>query len=171
MSKKLGVNMGKKKLSSNMEDYLEAVAVLKKKNRIARVKDLARLLNVKTSSVTSALNTLAKSGFVVHERYGYIELTKEGEDLAQHVQRRHDMLLKFLTEILKIDPEVASEDACRMEHSVSRKTLEKLTRFIEFVETCPYHGRPDWLRSFDYYFKTGRRPRCKIKRIKQKLKP
>ena len=154
-----------------MEDYLEAIAVLKRKNGVARVKDLARLLNVKTSSVTSALNTLAKSGFVVHERYGYIELTKEGEDLAQHVQRRHDILIKFLTDILSIDLSIASEDACRIEHTLSPQTFKKLTKFIEFVETCPHHDRPDWLKSFDYYFKTGRRPRCRIKRIKQKLKP
>ena len=163
--------MKKRKMSSNMEDYLEVIAALKRKKGIARVRDISRLMNVRTSSVSAALGALSKNGFVVHERYGYVELTSKGENLAQGVQRRHDMLFKFLTEILKIDPEVASEDACRMEHSVSRKTLEKITRFIEFVETCPHHGRPDWLKSFDRYFKTGRRPRCKIKRLKQKLKP
>ncbi len=157
MPKKLEVDVGKRKLSSNMEDYLEAIAALKKKG-IARVKDLAKLLNVKTSSVTSALNTLARSGLVVHERYGYIELTPEGENLAYEVQRRHDMLFKFLTEILKIDPNVAKEDACRMEHSVSHQTLERITKFIKFVETCPHNDRPDWLKNFDSYFKNRQAP-------------
>ena len=160
MPKKLEVDVGKRKLSSNMEDYLEAIAVLKKKG-IARVKDLAKLLNVKTSSVTSALNTLARSGLVVHERYGYIELTPEGENLAYEVQRRHDMLFKFLTEVLKIDPNVAKEDACRMEHSVSHQTLERITKFIKFVETCSHNDRPDWLKSFDSYFKNKRAPGVK----------
>ncbi len=159
-----------KKLSSNMEDYLEAIAVLKKKNGIARVRNIGKLLNVKTSSVTSALNTLSKSGFVVHERYGYVELTKEGEVLAQHVQGRHDVLIKFLTDILSIDSKIAGEDACKMEHTLSPLTFQKLTKFIEFVETCPDGQRPDWLKSFDYYFKTGKRRKCKIRDIKQKSK-
>jgi len=162
--------MRKNKLSSNMEDYLEAVAVLKKKNGIARVRDIGKLLNVKTSSVTSALSTLSKSGFVVHERYGYVELTKEGEVLAQHVQRRHDILIKFLTDILSIDSNIAGEDACKMEHTLSPRTFQKLTKFIEFVETCPDGQRPDWLKSFDYYFKTGKRRKCKIRKIKQDSK-
>jgi len=162
--------MAKKKLSSNMEDYLEAIAVLKKKNGVARVRDISRLLNVKTSSVTSALNTLAKSRFVIHERYGYVELTKEGEGLAQRIQSRHDILIKFLTDILSIDPKIAAEDACKIEHTLSPQTFQKLTKFIEFVETCPDGQRPDWLRSFDYYFKTGKRRKCKIRDIKQRRK-
>ena len=167
----MGMNMGKsKKLSPNMEDYLEAIALLKKNKGVARVRDISRLMNVKSPSVTAALNTLSKNGLVVHERYGYVELTREGERLAQGVQRRHDMLIKFLTEILNIDPKIAREDACKMEHSVSTETSKKLTKFIQFVETCPDYDRPDWLKSFDYYFKTGKRRRCKMRQIKRKSK-
>ncbi len=129
--------MKKNKLSSNMEDYMEAIAVLKRKNGVARVKDLAKLLDVKTSSVTSALNTLARGGFVVHERYGYAELTTEGQKLASEVQKKHDILLKFLCGILKIAPEVARADACKMEHAMSQETLDKLIKFSERVESCP----------------------------------
>jgi DtxR family transcriptional regulator, Mn-dependent transcriptional regulator len=158
-----------KRLSSNMEDYLEAIAFLKKEG-VARVRDISRLLNVKSSSVNAALNTLSKNGLVAHERYGYVELTQEGKKLASCVQKRHDTLLKFLTEILKIDPEIAESDACKMEHSASPQTLQKITKFIEFVETCPDQDRPDWLKSFDHYFKTGKRIRCKIRQVKQKIK-
>lgn len=147
------------KLSSNMEDYLEAIAVLGKRHKVARVRDISRLMNVKTPSVTGALNTLSENGFVVHEKYGYVELTAKGKSLAQDIQNRHDMLVKFLTGILGLDPEIAAEDACKMEHSVSPPTLEKLTKFIEFVETCPESDRPDWLKGFDHYSKTGRRLR------------
>jgi len=160
----------RKRLSSNMEDYLEAVALLKKEKGIARVRDISRLLKVKPPSVTSALSTLSKNGLVIHERYGYVDLTQDGEKLAQSVQMRHDMLVNFLTEILKIDSNIATEDACKIEHSISPQTFQKLTKFIEFVETCPEHTRPDWLKSFDYYFKTGKRRKCKIRQIKQKVK-
>ena len=49
-----------KKLSSSMEDYLEAIAFLKKDKGVARVRDIGRLLKVRTPSVTGALNVLAE---------------------------------------------------------------------------------------------------------------
>jgi len=159
-----------KKLSSNMEDYLEVIALLKREKTVARVRDISRLMKVKTPSVTAALSTLSKDGFVVHERYGYVDLTQDGEKLAQSVQERHDMLTKFLVTVLKIDSKIAVEDACKMEHTMSPQTFQKLTKFIEFVETCPDHDRPDWLKSFDHYFKTGKRLKCKIRQIKLKGK-
>jgi len=161
--------MKKRKLSSNMEDYLEAVVILKEKNKVARVRDISRLLNVEPPSVASALNNLSENGLVIHERYGYVELTPEGERLAEGVYRKHEMLIKFLTEILSVDHKIAAEDACKMEHTISPQTFKKLTKFIEFVETCPDHDRPDWLKSFDHYFKFGKRPKCKVRQLKQKI--
>ena len=159
---------GKKKISPNMEDYLEVIALLKKDGGVARVKDISRLMKVKTPSVTGALSILSDDGLVIHERYGYVDLTSKGMKLAQDVQRRHDLLVKFLSGVLKIAPDIAAEDACKMEHSISSQTFEKLTKFIEFIETCPEGTRPDWLKGFDYYDKTGRRRQCKIRQSKQK---
>lgn len=159
--------MREKSLSSNMEDYLEAVAVLKKKNGTARVSDIGQLLSVRKSSVNVALKTLSQKELVIHNRYGDVGLTKKGEKLAQDIQRRHNMFVKFLSEILNIDSKIAAEDACKMEHAISPQTFKKLSKFIEFVETCPDHNRPDWLQSFDHYFKTGKRPKCKIRQLKQ----
>jgi len=159
-----------KKLSSHMEDYLEAIAALKKKDGVARVRDISRLLNVEPPSVASALNNLSQGGLVIHERYGYVELTPEGERLAEGVQKKHEMLVKFLTEILNLDSKIAAEDACKMEHSISPQTFQKLTKFIEFVETSPDGQRPVWLKGFDYYYKTGKRRICKARQVKQKAK-
>lgn len=155
-------------LSASLEDYIEAIFNLAGESNVARSKDIAKLLGVSKASVTAALTNLSKNRLVIHERYGYVELTSEGKRLAQSVKNRHDMLFKFLTGILGINAKIATEDACKIEHSISPQTLEKITKFIEFVETCPDHKRPDWLKSFDYYFKTGRRPTCKIRKLKQK---
>ncbi len=147
-----------------MEDYLEAVAVLKEKDGVARVRDISRLLHVEPPSVASALGNLSKSGLVIHERYGYVELTSKGEKVAENIGRRHKMLYEFLTEILNVNPRVAQQDACQMEHSVSSQTVEKITKFIDFVRTRSQDDRPDWLKGFDYYLRTGkRRPRKKYK--------
>lgn len=155
-------------LSSNMEDYLEAIAALKKENDIARVRDISRMLGVKSSSVNSALRTLSKKGLVKHEKYGYINLTSKGEKIALEVQGRHDILLKFLTKILSIDEDTASQDACRMEHVISMQTFSKLTKFIKFVETGLNGNKPEWLKSYKYYLRTGKKRKCKMRKIAEK---
>jgi DtxR family Mn-dependent transcriptional regulator len=148
-----------RRISSNMEDYLEAIATLKKQTGVARVKDIGRLLKVKNPSVNSALNTLANAGLVTHERYGYTDLTQEGEILARDVMDRHHTLVKFFTMILGVDPQTAEVDACRMEHSMSKEGFERMSTFIDFIESCPENEQPDWLKNFDYYVKTGKRVR------------
>ncbi|RKY41573.1 MAG: metal-dependent transcriptional regulator [Candidatus Makaraimicrobium thalassicum] len=157
------VKKGNKKLSSNMEDYLEAIAVLKKDRGVARVGDISRLVNVKKPSVTSALSVLSGKGLVVHERYGYVEFTPKGKIIARGIKKRHDMFVRFLVDVLGIDSQTAAEDACRMEHTVSSETFENLTKFIEFVDTHPDGDRPEWLKRFDHYSKTGKRLKCTIK--------
>ncbi len=160
----------REKLSSNMEDYLEVIAILEEDKGVARVKDISRLMKVKTPSVTSALNVLTEKGLVEHERYGYAELTGSGKRIAQDVLKRHKMLTKFLSNILKVDPNVASSDACRMEHVLSSQTSERLSTFVRFVEISSEVERPLWLKGFDHYLKTGKRVECKNKQALKKIK-
>ncbi len=154
-----------KKISSNMEDYLEAIALLQKEKGIARVSDIGRLLQVKKPSVTAALSTLAKSNLILHERYRIVELTKEGQRIAGDVQERHDMVFKFLSGILEIDEKTAQADACKIEHSISPITFDRLTKFIHFVEIGLNGGSPQWLKSFKHYLKTGKRLSCKMRQV------
>jgi DtxR family Mn-dependent transcriptional regulator len=127
---------GTKQLGSSMGNYLEAIAGLKKINGVVRIRDISHLLGVKPPSVASALNSLSKSGLVIHRRYGYVELTSEGEKLANDIEHKYRTLFEFLTEILDIDSRVAAKDASKMKHSISPRTLEKITKFMEFVKTC-----------------------------------
>lgn len=150
----------KEKLSSAMEDYLEAIAALKERNEIVRVRDISRLLGVKSPSVNAALRTLSQKGLVIHERYGYVNLTADGVKIARNIQDKHDLLLKFLTGILNIDADEALQDACKMEHAISAKTFDRLTKFIRFVETGLEGESPQWLKSFRHYLKTGKKLQC-----------
>ncbi len=145
-----------RKLTSSMEDYLEAIAALKKEKGVARVRDISRALDVKKPSVTGALAVLSKKGLIVHERYGYVELTREGEEVARSIQRRHDLLVMFLNKVLGVDRKAAARDACRMEHAISRGTFERLAKFMEFVKIRPDGGRPEWLKKFHGFYKTGK---------------
>ena len=94
-------------LSSTMEDYLEAIYVLEIAGSVPRVRDIARAMGVKMPSVTSALRTLKGEGVVRHEKYGYVELTETGRELAEQIHRRHITLVGFLSKILQLDPEQA----------------------------------------------------------------
>ena len=137
--------------TASMVDYLEAIALLSKEGNAVKVTEISKALRVKKPSVTSALAKLSEERLVRHERYGRVELTAEGERIAHDVYRRHEVLRHFLAEILDVDPDIAAEDACRMEHSLSHASLERLAKFVEFVLNCP-RGEPEWLKGFNYYF-------------------
>ncbi|MBQ3943860.1 MAG: DtxR family transcriptional regulator, partial [Elusimicrobia bacterium] len=69
-------------------------------------------------------------GLIIHEKYGYIELTPEGKKIADDIQHKEDVLFHFFTDILGVEKEIALEDACRIEHTISDETLAKLIFFI-----------------------------------------
>jgi DtxR family Mn-dependent transcriptional regulator len=143
-----------------MEDYLEAIAILTKEKGTVRVKDISSLMKVKNPSVTGALATLERDSLVKHERYGYVELTRKGERIADDIQKRHILLVRFLTLILKRDDQTVEKEACRIEHAISTETFERLSKFIEFVEICPEEQTPPWLSHFYHFMKTGEMPEC-----------
>lgn len=128
-------------LTSSMENYLEAIKNLETDKGVVRVKNVAQELKVKMSSVSGALETLAREGLISHEKYGYIQLTNKGKGLAEAICSRHRTLFKFLTEVLGVDPKTADEDACKMEHTVSPLVLEKLVEFVESFPQREKNGR------------------------------
>jgi len=146
-----------KKYSTSLEDYLEAIANLHKGEKTVKVRQLSRTLNVKMPSVTAALERLSEEGLVVHKRYGDIKLTPEGDRAAQDVIRRHTALSRFFTEGLNINKETAEEDACKIEHIISPITLERMIKFIEFIEACP-QGEANFPKRYRYYLEHGKPP-------------
>jgi len=145
-----------KKQSPSMEDYLEMIAMLREEG-VARVSQISQRLRVKMPSVTSALNKLSENGLVVHERYGYARLTPQGDKIAREVLRRHKALTRFFAEALDIDQETAEEDACRIEHVISSLSMERLTKFLQFIEACPL-GETNFPARYKYYLEHGELP-------------
>jgi DtxR family Mn-dependent transcriptional regulator len=152
-----------KPLTSTMEDYLEAIFNLDKDKKVVRVRDIAKRLDVKMPTVTSMLKTLSNRRLVNYEKYEYVELTAAGTDVGREMHRRHQILLKFLTEILKIEIETADEEACKMEHTLSPNTLDSFTDFMAFIQTCPRVGE-SWLHRFEEYRRHGSRPEKCVER-------
>ncbi|MBW2458655.1 MAG: metal-dependent transcriptional regulator [Deltaproteobacteria bacterium] len=124
-------------LSDALEDYLEAIYVLLRDQPYARVRDIAKARGVKTGSVIPALRRLSDAGLVDYRQREYVNLTESGQVAARRVFSRHQILLRFFTEVLQMPAELAEQDACSMEHGLSDEGLDRLVRFMEFLRVCP----------------------------------
>jgi DtxR family Mn-dependent transcriptional regulator len=155
--------------TASMEDYLEAVAMLQGKDKVVRVSQISRKLKVKMPSVTSALKKLSEQKLVEHERYGHIKLTPEGDKVARDVIYRHEALTRFFAQALGINQETAEEDACKIEHVISPLSMERLAKFVEFIEACPLGGT-NFPSRYEYYLEHGELPQDCSKRSVKKRK-
>ncbi len=126
---------GEKEVSHSMAHYLQAVAALKAEKGHAKVGDIAEQLGVSKSGVTSMLRTLHGRGYVDHERYGAVELTDTGREMASRTESNRKVLSMFLSEILAVPEDVASEDACMIEHLVSPQVMIELLRLTSFMRS------------------------------------
>jgi DtxR family Mn-dependent transcriptional regulator len=98
-------------LSLSLERYLEAILDLKAENESVRITDLAEKLRVTKASVNRAVEKLAALKLVIHERYGPLTLTLQGETEARKVQKRQQILKRFLGQAYGIDPRTVAADA------------------------------------------------------------
>jgi len=134
-------------LTGALEDYLETILLLVRDQGFARVRDIAKARNVKSSSVTPALRRLDELGLVKYVQREYVGLTAAGEQQARRVLARHDILCRFFKEILQMPSAAASREACAIEHSLSTDGMDRLVRFFEFMCVCPENQR-EWLERF-----------------------
>lgn len=127
-------NKGVKKLhylTASMEDYLEIIHILRQSIESVGVTDIAKALGISKPSVTRAIKSLKNNSLVIQEKYGKIVLTPEGEKIAESVYSKHKVLRKFLKEVLEIGEGTAEIDACKIEHVISKETLEGIEKFLK----------------------------------------
>jgi DtxR family Mn-dependent transcriptional regulator len=142
--------------SSSLEDYLEAIFLLSGSvGGAVRVTDLSDKLGVSKPSASAAVKRLTEEGLVSHEPYGDIKLTTTGRRRARDVASRHELLLRFLHDILGLEETIAEADACRLEHGLGPETVKRLSQFVEFL-TGGKHGEKPWNRGFNEYLSAGK---------------
>ena len=124
-------------LHQSAEDYLEAILMIKEKKGYVRSIDVANQLNVSKPSVSYATKRLRESGYIFFNEDGMINLTESGMKVASDIYNRHKVLTNFFIR-LGVDAEVASEDACKIEHDISSESFEKL---CTFVNNCGVHKK------------------------------
>lgn len=112
------------------EMYLETVYILSQNKKGIRSMDVADYMNFSRPSVTRGISLLKKHGLIYSDESGLLYLTPDGEKRAETVFSRHKLLTEFLCRI-GVSPDVASEDACRMEHAISEETFIRLKEFLK----------------------------------------
>ena len=142
----------KTNLTSQMEDYLEAIYHLCRDEGVARVKAIADRLEVTTPSVVGAIRKLKDRNLVIQEPYGYVRLTMEGEEIGGAISHNHEVLSDFLKDVLGLDHETASVDACKIEHAVSPETVSRLRAVAEFIKQGPQIN-VDWEKEFKRFYR------------------
>ena len=117
-------------LSESAEMMIKNINVLASSGERVRTSDLSTKTELKPASVTEMIQRLGDLGLVDYEPYHGVHLTKQGQHVADVIEHRFNILERFLTEILGVDGNEASEVACRMEHVLTRDVEHKLTTFL-----------------------------------------
>lgn len=111
------------------EMYLESILVLSAKGPVRSI-DIVEYMNYSKPSVSRAVGILKNNGYITVDKSGYIELTQSGLEIAQKIYDRHNLITGFL-EMLGVDKETASEDACKIEHCLSDMSFEAIKNHME----------------------------------------
>ncbi|MDD2981157.1 MAG: metal-dependent transcriptional regulator [Hespellia sp.] len=117
------------KLYASGENYLETVLMLQKKNGMVRSVDLARHMEVSKPSVSHAVGLLRDGGFLTMDDDCYLHLTDVGREVAERIYERHQFFTRQLIDA-GVEPKLAEQEACRMEHAISEDSFQKLKDLI-----------------------------------------
>ncbi len=116
--------------NESAENYLETILMLSQKLPVVRSIDVATELNFKKSSVSVAMKNLREHNHITVSDAGFIYLTESGKEIAEMIYERHSFLTNWLTS-LGVDTEVAAEDACKIEHVISKESFEAIKEYMK----------------------------------------
>ena len=126
-----------KEISENIEEYLETLYKFGSKDSYVSTTTISKELGIAPGSVTQMLKKLEDIGYIDYVPYKGANLTEEGSKIAQKITRKHRILEKFLTDILKIKEENVHEQACEMEHTLSDEAERALCTMLNNPDLCP----------------------------------
>ena len=117
-------------LQESGQMYLETILVLSRSLPAVRSIDIVEHMGYSKPSVSRAMGLLKNGGFIEVDEDGYITLTQDGREVATKIYERHTILTRALV-LLGVDPDTASEDACKMEHAISDTSIAAIKKFLD----------------------------------------
>lgn len=121
------------KLYQSGEDYLKAILLLQHKQGYVRATDIAEIMQYTKASISRAVKILRENDYIYQDAHKMIFLTEKGLQKATQIYERHQFFTVFLIEILHIEPQIAEQDACRLEHVVSDSTFQGFQQLYEKI--------------------------------------
>lgn len=118
------------KIQESAENYLETILILKQRNGMVRSIDIASELEFTKPSVSVAMKNLRENGYIEMDRDGMITLTPKGLQIAETIYERHTLISDWLM-FLGVEEKTALEDACRIEHVISKESFEAIKRHTQ----------------------------------------
>jgi len=116
-------------LTKSIEDYLEAILIVEKRDKKVKSVKIAELLGVSKPGVNKAMNVLKDNNLIDKADYGDITLTDKGREIANRIYEKHLLIKEFLI-ILGVSEETAEQDCCKIEHILSDETLKQINNFL-----------------------------------------
>lgn len=116
-------------INESAENYLETILILSQKRPVVRSVDIAEHTGFKKSSVSVAMKNLREKNYITMTKEGFIYLTEAGKKIADMIYERHKFLSSWLIS-LGVDESIAVQDACRMEHILSKESFEAIQRHV-----------------------------------------
>ncbi len=116
-------------VNESAENYLETILVLSRQLPVVRSVDIAAELGFKKSSVSVAMKNLRQKDHIVMDKSGFITLTPSGRAIAEMIYERHELLSSWLMQ-LGVDKNIALEDACKIEHVISKESFDAIKRHL-----------------------------------------
>ena len=116
--------------NESAENYLETILMLSKRLTVVRSVDISNELGFKKSSVSVAMKNLREKNHITVSDAGFINLTQSGREIAEMIYERHEFLSKWLIS-LGVPAETATEDACKIEHVLSKESFQAIKDFVK----------------------------------------
>ena len=117
-------------LQESGQMYLETILVLSRRLPAVRSIDIVEHMGYSKPSVSRAMGLLKSGGFIRVDEDGYITLTEDGRQVAETIFERHTVLTRALI-LLGVDPNIAAEDACKMEHAISDQSIDAIKKYLD----------------------------------------
>lgn len=121
------------KILESAENYLEAILMVRNEKGAVRSIDIVNHLGFSKPSVSVAMKHLETNGFITRDKDGYIHLTESGQEIAEMIYERHNVLTKLFIK-LGVSEETARDDACKIEHDLSEETFECIKKACENIQ-------------------------------------
>lgn len=117
-------------VNESAENYLETILILSKRLPVVRSVDIANELGFKKSSVSIAMKNLREKQHITVTDAGFIYLTDSGKQIAEMIYERHEFISEWLIR-LGVSPNIAIEDACKIEHILSKESYSAIKDFVK----------------------------------------